>query len=161
MFENLPALFESLNPFSFSAFIAYFGLLIGLLIALLFWFRHLLRFNRTQAKKRKLSAEFRQLTAENQSLTERIAWFNSRETALDTMEASIANEASAKLSKQRREQESGSYSRSGASTYEQDQSSSVYGRDSNRTSTTQTTGGYAAGGSHFDWGSQALSLIHI
>ena len=127
MFENLPALFESLNPFSFSAFIAYFGLLIGLLIALLFWFRHLLRFNRTQAKKRKLSAEFRQLTAENQSLTERIAWFNSRETALDTMEASIAKEASAKLSKQRREQESGSYSRSGASTYEQDQSSSVYG----------------------------------
>jgi len=159
MFENLPALFESLSPFSFSAFVAYFGLLLGLVIALLLWFRHLLRFNRIQKQKRKLNSEFRQLWDENQSLSERLAWLDNRETALDTMEAPIAKEAAAKLPKQQREQESSSHPHSDNHSHKHDQNSSGHGRDSKATSTTQAAGDHVAGdhvaeGGHFDRASQ-------
>ncbi len=153
MFQNLPELFESLTPFSFSGMFAYLGLLLGLILAFVFWFRHLLRFNRTQSAKRRLNAEFRELSAENQSLSERLVWSDNRKSALDKMEASVAKEASNKLQKQR--QSSGSYSQSSSSKssgYAQDRTTSIQGSDSTTSqSTTQITGAHASGGDQFNW----------
>ena len=155
MFQNLPALFENLGSFSFSTLFAYLGLLLGLLLGLVLWFRHLLKFNRTQKEKRRLNAEHQELIAENQSLRERISWFDSRKTALDTMEASVAKEASAKLAKRQQEQRSRPYSDSPSGSIAKNSNAAANGTDSSNTkSTTQTAGiplGHSSRDGQFDW----------
>ena len=152
MFQSFPTIFENLGPFSFSALFAYIGLVLGMILALLLWFRHLLRYNRTQKQKRRLNAEYQKLAAENQSLNDRLSWFDNRKTALDTMEESVAKEATAKLAKRQQENKSGAHSGS------IDSSRGSVGSGTSSTSGSMTqAAGFSSGSSsssgtgQFDW----------
>lgn len=73
MFQSLQNLFESTTPAMFYFWVAYFGFLLGLLLGFLFWFRHQLRYGRTQTKKRELVGEIAQLSAANQTMGEQLS----------------------------------------------------------------------------------------
>ena len=152
MFQNLPELFEKLGSFSFSSLFAYIGLIIGLLLGLLLWFRHLLRFNQTQRQKRRLQAEHKELAAENQSLIERISWYDSRKSALDTMEASVAKEAATKLTKEQKRQP-GFNSGSSSTSVDRDRKLPAQGSDSTKFGSASQAAGFSAGqaSGQFKW----------